>query len=94
MGKHYKVQWLDEVVDQNEVHAHVDGDGGDVNSEIRLVMKELCELFERDDIMARLRSLVDLLCKGDRNTTFFHAKAMARKRSNCITHLAREDGST
>ena len=28
MGKHYKVQWLDEVVDEEEVLARGDGDGG------------------------------------------------------------------
>jgi hypothetical protein len=38
--------------------------------EIRSLEHELCELFEREEIMARQRSRIDWLKKGDRNTTF------------------------
>ncbi|XP_071680193.1 uncharacterized protein [Lolium perenne] len=60
---------------------------------IRKIEKDLCEMFEREEIMARQRSRVDWLREGDRNTAFFHAKATARKRSNRIKSLRREDGS-
>jgi hypothetical protein len=36
---------------------------------------------------------VEWLCEGDRNTAFFHARASARKKTNRITTLVREDGS-
>jgi hypothetical protein len=62
-------------------------------ADIRSVERELCELFEREEIMARQRSRVDWLKEGDMNTSFFHARASARKRANKIKHLVREDGS-
>jgi hypothetical protein len=43
--------------------------------------------------MARQRSRVEWLREGDRNTAFFHARASARRRTNKIDMLLREDGS-
>jgi hypothetical protein len=43
--------------------------------------------------MARQRSRVEWLREGDRNTAFFHAKASARRKTNRIDVLVREDGS-
>jgi hypothetical protein len=65
----------------------------DVIMEERDIEQQLCELFEREEIMARQRSRVDWLREGDRNTAFFHARASARKRTNRISMLRREDGS-
>ncbi|KAM0841990.1 hypothetical protein ACQ4PT_058650 [Festuca glaucescens] len=65
----------------------------DVIAEEKQVERQLCELFEREEIMARQRSRVDWLREGDRNTAFFHSKATARKRTNRISALVREDGS-
>jgi hypothetical protein len=59
----------------------------------RVTEQQLCELFEREEIMARQRSRVAWLREGDRNTAFFHARASARKKTNRIDILVREDGS-
>jgi hypothetical protein len=53
----------------------------------------LCELFEREEIMAKQRSRIDWLKEGDRNTAFFHARATSRRRTNIIQYLVRDDGS-
>jgi hypothetical protein len=63
------------------------------DDEARTVERELCELFEREEIMARQRSRIEWLKEGDRNTSFFHARASARRRANKINALARPDGS-
>ncbi|KAJ1296597.1 hypothetical protein BS78_01G314000 [Paspalum vaginatum] len=61
--------------------------------EERDIERRLCELFEREEMMARQRSRVDWLKAGDRNTSFFHARATARRRANRINYLKRQDGS-
>ena len=64
-----------------------------VIKEERAVERRLCELFEREEIMAQQRSRVDWRRKGDKNTAFFHARASARRCTNKIMALVREDGS-
>jgi hypothetical protein len=64
-----------------------------VIAEEKVVECQLCELFEREEIMARQRSRVEWLQEGDRNTAFFHAKATARKNAIRIKALEHEDGS-
>ena len=51
---------------------------GVVPQEEKDVERRLCELFEREEIMARQHSRIDWLREGDRNTSFFQAKASAR----------------
>jgi hypothetical protein len=65
---------------------------GEGIDEIRNLEKELCELFEREEIMARQRSRVEWLREGDRNTSFFHARATARKRANKIQNVKMAHG--
>jgi hypothetical protein len=62
-------------------------------AEEKQVERQLCELFECEEIMVRQRSRVDWLREGDRNTAFFHSKASARRRTNRINMLVREDES-
>jgi hypothetical protein len=50
-------------------------------------------MFEREEIMARQRSRVEWLKEGDKNTSFFHARASARRRTNRIRFLLKDDGS-
>lgn len=57
------------------------------------VENRLYEMFEREEIMAKQRSRIDWLREGDRNTSFFHARASARRRTNKIKVLRRVDGS-
>jgi hypothetical protein len=69
----------------------LDSTGGPT-AKMRILERELCELFEREEIMSRQHSRVDWLKEGKRNTTFY-AKASARKCTNRINYLIREDGS-
>jgi hypothetical protein len=61
--------------------------------EEREIERRLCDRFECEEIMARQRSRIDWLKEGDRNTSFFHDRATARKRANKFSSLSREDGS-
>jgi hypothetical protein len=61
--------------------------------EERDIERKLCELFECEEIMAKQRSRVEWLREGDRNTSFFHTRASARKWANKISMLVRDDGS-
>ncbi|XP_073359649.1 uncharacterized protein [Aegilops tauschii subsp. strangulata] len=62
-------------------------------AEEKHIEDQLCELFEREEVMERQRSRVDWLKAGDRNTEFFQARATARRRTNKIHSLLRDDGS-
>jgi hypothetical protein len=62
-------------------------------AEKREIEHRLCELFEREEIMARQRSRVEWLREGDRNTAFFQPRLRQVKKKNRINTLVREDGS-
>jgi hypothetical protein len=51
------------------------------------LMVQLLETLAREEIMERQRSRVKWLREGDRNTSFFQAKARARSRGNKIRGL-------
>ena len=48
--------------------------------------------LDREDDMWRQRSRIDWFQHGDRNTSFFHAKASARQRKNFMHGLLDDDG--
>jgi hypothetical protein len=59
----------------------------------RQIVAELGEVLEWEDTMERQRSRISCLKEGDRNTTFFQAKAHARSRTNRIKMLKDEAGN-
>jgi hypothetical protein len=61
--------------------------------ESRSVENKLCELFAVEETMVRQRSRIEWLKEGDRNTSFFHARASACRRTNTIKALFCEDGT-
>jgi hypothetical protein len=56
-------------------------------------MRRLAEILAWEEVMEKQRSRVDWLCAGDRNTSFFHAKARQQARTNKIVVLQRQDGT-
>ena len=56
------------------------------------VKNKLEKLEEQLDMAVRQRAHADWLSKGDRNTKYFQAYALERKRRNRITRLVRENG--
>jgi len=60
----------------------------------RQLMSRMFELLTREEIMEKQRSRIEWLKDGDRNTAFFQAKSRERARTNRITALRRDDGST
>jgi hypothetical protein len=57
------------------------------------LMKKISDLLAREETMMKQRSRVQWLAEGDRNTSFFHARARERARSNKITSLKNDDGN-
>jgi hypothetical protein len=64
---------------------------GSSNREKQLAA-QIAELLRKEEVMAKQRSRVDWLKEGDRNTTFFHARASARKHQNKIRALKDDTG--
>jgi hypothetical protein len=52
------------------------------------------ELLYKEEMLWLQRSCIDWLREGDRNTKFFHQKAVWRARRNKITKLRDSDGVT
>jgi hypothetical protein len=61
--------------------------------EIRAVTDKMNEMLYREEMMWMQRSRVDGLREGDRNTRFFHSKAIWRARKNRIKKLKDEEGA-
>ncbi|KAM0880049.1 hypothetical protein ACQ4PT_033835 [Festuca glaucescens] len=60
--------------------------------EIRAVTDQMNELLYREEMMWMQRLRIDWLREGDRNTIFFHSKAVWRARKNRVKHLVDDHG--
>ena len=60
--------------------------------EIRRVSDEMNELLYREEMMWMQRSRIAWIREGDRNTNFFHNKAVWRARKNKVKQIIDEDG--
>jgi hypothetical protein len=72
-----------------ELHA-TDNDEGE--EDVRKLHCRLDELLYREKMMWLQRSRITWLKEGDRNTKFFHQKAVGRVKKNKIKCLKRQDG--
>jgi hypothetical protein len=61
--------------------------------EIRAVTDRMNELLYREEMMWLQRSRINWLREGDRNTKFFHSKAVWRARKNRIKKLRDDNGA-
>lgn len=63
------------------------------SDEEQVTVKKLREALRQEEIWLRQKSRVRWLLAGDRNTAYFQAQAVQRKRVNKIAGLHRPDGS-
>ena len=79
---------------QRELEEAMTGPMTDENEEKRKELSELIEyLLELEEIQWMQRSRANWLKSGDRNTSFFHAYASARRKRNFIKNLKDENGT-
>lgn len=67
-------------------------DGG-LKSLERKLQKELCLINRQEELIWFQRSRAKWLTDGDRNTRYYHLKAITRKRKNCISMLRDANGA-
>lgn len=52
--------------------------------------KELCEIYNQEECFWMIRSRVDWLSQGDRNTSYFHKSVKINRKVNRISNLTDE----
>lgn len=60
---------------------------------IRGLEKELIRAVRREEVYWRTKSRIQWLRDGDKNTRFFHAQTLKRRRRNVIRGLEEDDGT-
>jgi hypothetical protein len=53
----------------------------------------MVEILYREEMLWLQRSRITWLCEGDRNTSFFHRKAVSRGEKNKVDRLKDDDGT-
>ena len=66
---------------------------GSLGSEINIIRKEINDLLDSEEIMWHQRSRVQWLGLGDRNTKYFHTRALERRKRNTINNIMDENGN-
>jgi hypothetical protein len=61
--------------------------------EIDRLSKQMVEILYREEMLWLQRSRITWLCEGDRNTSFFHRKAVSRGEKNKVDRLKDDDGT-
>lgn len=67
--------------------------GGSLGNEINTLRQEINDLLDSEEIMWQQRSKVQWMRLGDRNTKYFHLKALERKTENAINRIMDENGN-
>lgn len=67
--------------------------GGSLGNEINTLRQEINDLLDSEEIMWQQRSKVQWMRLGDRNTKYFHLKALERKKENAINRIMDENGN-
>lgn len=67
--------------------------GGSLGNEINTLRQEINDLLDSEEIMWQQRSKVQWMRLGDRNTKYFHSKALQRKKENAINRIMDENGN-
>ena len=74
--------------------AKVQGDGyANKNGKMRVLKKELKEAYKREEVYWGQKARVRWLKEGDKNTNYFHASVVERRRRNNISSLKKGDGT-
>ena len=66
---------------------------GNLGSEINIIRKKINDLLDSEEIMWHQRSKVQWLGLGDRNTKYFHTRALERRKRNTINSIMDENGN-
>ena len=66
---------------------------GSIGREINKPRREINDLLDSEEIMWQQWAKVQWLGLGDRNTKYFHSKALERKKKNTILGLEDEEGN-
>ncbi|KAL9679615.1 hypothetical protein QQ045_017481 [Rhodiola kirilowii] len=83
-----KIEKLKELIQQVKEESRTD----ETATRESKLSEELDEWLEREELWWRQRLRAEWLWNGNRNTTFFHAKASQRRRRNYIDHLRNTEG--